>query len=119
MLTQHLLRVITASVLFVCASESTTGQTTGRLTGVAKDSSGGVIARAEVQAVNEATGEKWKAVADEAGNYSFLLLPPGLYEIEVSAGGFKTAVSIRRLSYKRMGHSLDARWALGPQRISP
>ncbi len=93
MLTQHLLRVITASVLFVCASESTTGQTTGRLTGVAKDSSGGVIARAEVQAVNEATGEKWKAVADEAGNYSFLLLPPGLYEIEVSAGGFKTAVS--------------------------
>jgi len=93
MLTQHLLRVITASVLFVCASESTTGQTTGRLTGVAKDSSGGVIARAEVQAVNEATREKWKAVADEAGNYSFLLLPPGLYEIEVAAGGFKTAVS--------------------------
>src|SRR5258708_11709389 len=65
-------------------------QTTGRITGVAKDCSGGVIARAEVQAVNEATGEKWKAVADEAGNYSFLLLPPGLYEIEVAAGGFKT-----------------------------
>jgi hypothetical protein len=68
-------------------------QTTGRITGVAKDSSGGVIARAEVQAVNEATGEKWKVVADEAGNYSFLLLPPGLYQIEVAAGGFKTAVS--------------------------
>jgi hypothetical protein len=52
-----------------------------------------VIPRAEVQAVNEATGEKWKAVADEAGNYTFLLLPPGLYQIEVAASGFKTAVS--------------------------
>src|SRR6266849_5656170 len=93
MTTQHLLRVITACVLLVCASESTTCQTTGRITGVVKDSSDGVIARAEVQAVNEATGEEWKAVTDEAGNYSFLLLPPGLYQIEVAANDFKTAVS--------------------------
>src|SRR5713101_6542593 len=93
MATQHLLRVIAACVLFVCMSESTTCQTTGWITGVVKDASGGVIARAEVQAVNEATGEKWKAVTDETGNYSFLLLPPGLYQIEVAANGFKTAVS--------------------------
>src|SRR5260370_3723125 len=92
MATQHLRRVIAACVLFVCMSESTTCQTTGRITGVVKDASGGVIARAEVQAVNEATGEEWKAVTDEAGNYSFLLLPPGLYQIEVAANGFETAV---------------------------
>src|SRR5712664_1623965 len=93
MATQHLLRVIAACVLFVCMSESTTCQTTGRITGVVKDSSGGVILRAEVQAVNEGTGEKWQSVTDAAGNYSFLLLPPGLYQIEVAANGFKTAVS--------------------------
>jgi hypothetical protein len=58
-----------------------------------KDSSGGVIARAEVQAVNEATGENWKSATDDAGDYSFVLLPPGLYQIEVAASGFKTAVS--------------------------
>src|SRR5258708_10954872 len=88
-----LLRLITACVLFVCAAESTTCQTTGRITGVVKDVSGGVIVRAEVQAVNEATREKWRVVTDDAGTYSFLLLSPGLYEIEVAANGFKTAVS--------------------------
>jgi len=79
--------VISAFAVSACA------QTTGRITGVVKDASGGVIARAEVQAVNEATGENWKSATDDAGNYSFVLLPPGLYQIEVVAGGFKTAVS--------------------------
>ncbi len=94
MATRHLLRrIVIGCLLFVGASERTPGQTTGRITGVVKDASGGMIARAEVQAVNEATGEEWEAVTDETGNYSFLLLPPGLYQIEVAASGFKTAVS--------------------------
>jgi hypothetical protein len=92
MATQHLLRVITACALFVCASESTTCQTTGRITGVVKDSSGGVIVGAEVQAVNEATREKWRVVTDDVGNVSFVLLPPGLYQIDVAAESFKTTV---------------------------
>src|SRR5216684_6453325 len=91
---RHLLRrVVFGCLLFVGASECTSGQTTGRITGVVKDASGGMIARAEVQAVNEATGEEWKAATDETGNYSFVLLPPGLYQIEAAASGFKTAVS--------------------------
>jgi Carboxypeptidase regulatory-like domain/TonB dependent receptor len=57
-----------------------------------KDSSGGVIVGAEVQAVNDATREKWKVVTDDAGNLSFVLLPPGLYQIDVSAESFKTTV---------------------------
>src|SRR5579864_2363677 len=94
MTTRDLLqRVVCGCLLFVGASECASGQTTGRIAGVVNDTSGGVIPRAEVQAINETTGEKWKAVADEAGNYSFLLLPPGLYQIEVAARGFKTAVS--------------------------
>jgi hypothetical protein len=92
MATQHLLQVITACALFVFASKSTTCQTTGRITGVVKDSSGGVIVGAEVQAVNDATREKWKVVTDDAGNLSFVLLPPGPYQIDVSAESFKTTV---------------------------
>jgi hypothetical protein len=57
-----------------------------------KDSSGGVVAKADVRAVNEATNEEWSTATDQAGEYSFLLLPPGLYKIEVAAAGFKTAV---------------------------
>lgn len=85
-------RFVLASLLTACASDCVSGQTTGRITGVVKDSSGGVIVGAEVQAVNEATGEKWKVVTDDAGNLSFVLLPPGLYQIDVSAASFKTTV---------------------------
>ena len=92
MATQHLLRVITACLLFACMAESTTCQTTGRITGVVKDSSGGVIVGSEVQAVNEATGEKWKVFTDDAGNFFFVLLPPGPYQINVAAESFKTTI---------------------------
>ncbi len=94
MTTRHLLqRVVCGCLLFVGASECASGQTTGRIAGVVNDTSGGVIPRAEVQAVNEATGEGWKSATDDSGDYSFALLPPGLYQIEVAANGFKTAVS--------------------------
>jgi hypothetical protein len=92
--TRHLLRrVVIGCLLFVGASEYTPGQTTGRITGEVRDGSGGVVSSAEVQAVNEATREKWEVVTDDAGNYSFVLLPPGVYQIEVAARGFKTSVS--------------------------
>src|SRR5258707_4991418 len=85
-------RFVLASLLTACASGCVFGQTTGRITGVVKDSSGGVIVGAEVQAVNEGTGEKWRVVTDDAGNLSFVLLPLGLYQIDVSAESFKTTV---------------------------
>src|SRR5260370_37398144 len=87
---------LTLVLLFLVISAfgvSACAQTTGRITGIVRDGSGGTVSSAEVKAVNEATGEKWKAATDEAGNYSFVLLPPGLYEIDVAAEGFKTAVS--------------------------
>src|SRR5258708_39481780 len=46
-------RFVLASLLTACASGCVFGQTTGRITGVVKDSSGGVIVWGEVQAVNE------------------------------------------------------------------
>jgi hypothetical protein len=85
-------RFVLASLLTACASDCVSGQTTGRITGVVKDSSGGVIVGAEVQAVNEGTGEKWRVVTDDAGNLFFVLLPPGLYQIDVSVESFKTTV---------------------------
>jgi Carboxypeptidase regulatory-like domain/TonB dependent receptor len=85
--------LIFACLLLVSTSDRLASQTTGRITGVVKDSSGGVIPRAEVQAVNQATEEKWKTVTDEAGDYTFVLLPPGTYRIEVAVTGFKTAIT--------------------------
>jgi hypothetical protein len=92
--TRHLLwRVVIGCLLFVGASECTPGQTTGQIAGEVRDGSGGAVSSAEVQAVNEATNEKRKVAADDAGNYAFVLLPPGVYQIEVAAKGFKTSVS--------------------------
>jgi len=93
MVSEQLFRLLFVCLLTACVCQRTSGQTTGRITGLVTDSSGGLISSAEVQAVNETTGEEWKAVTDEAGNYTFVLLSPGLYQIEVAANGFKTAVS--------------------------
>jgi hypothetical protein len=83
---------VLACLLLACACDSAVGQTTGRIAGVVKDPSGSVVPRAGVQAVNEATNEVWGTTTDQGGSYFFFLLPPGLYQIEIAAEGFKTAV---------------------------
>jgi len=86
-------RIALVCLLAACACDCASGQTTGRIAGVVKDPSGGVVPRAAVQAINKATNETWSATTDQEGAYSFFLLPPGLHRIEVAAAGFKTAVS--------------------------
>ena len=90
---QSLLRAIIGCVLLVGSSERVVGQTTGRIMGVVSDPSGAMIPAADVYAVNEGIGDKWQAATEQNGNYFFVLLPPGLYEVSATAKGFKTAVS--------------------------
>jgi hypothetical protein len=85
-------RFVLACLLAACACDCASGQTTGRVAGVVKDASGGVVPRAAVQAINKATNETWSATTDQEGAYSFFLLRPGPYRIEVAAAGFKNAV---------------------------
>jgi hypothetical protein len=79
-------------LLAAWACDCASGQTTGRISGVIRDPSGSVVAKADVRAINQATNEAWSTTTGQAGEYSFLLLPPGLYRIEVAPRGFKTAV---------------------------
>ena len=92
MTTKLSFRLVLACFLASCASYCASGQTTGRITGVVKDPSGGLVVKANVHAVNQATNETWSATTDQEGAYSFFLLPPGPYRIEVAAKGFKTVV---------------------------
>ena len=56
------------------------GQTgNAQVTGSVTDSSGGVIAGAEITATNEGTGLKRQAVSNDLGFYTITLLPPGRY----------------------------------------
>ncbi|PYV38614.1 MAG: hypothetical protein DMG06_25265, partial [Acidobacteria bacterium] len=64
--------------------------TEGAILGVVRDSSGAVVAGAEVTVTNLDTGLKKTAVSDSAGNFEILALPRGPYSVTSSFTGFKT-----------------------------
>jgi outer membrane receptor protein involved in Fe transport len=65
-------------------SQATTGDIEGRVL----DPNGAVVPNAAVVARNQATGFERTANTDGDGNYRIILLPPGTYSVEATAGGF-------------------------------
>lgn len=63
--------------------------TTGSIYGTVADSTGGVIPRSSVTAIDAATGSSHAAASDGSGNYVFPSLDPGAYNITVRAPGFR------------------------------
>lgn len=61
------------------------------ITGTVQDSSGAVLARASVKLTNKAQGTVREQQTNEAGIYQFSFLTAGVFDMEVSAQGFKTA----------------------------
>ena len=65
---------------------------TGELTGLVTDPSGAVVANAQVNLTNTATGEKRTTVTTAAGTYRFPALPVvGTYTLDTAPKGFKSA----------------------------
>src|SRR5580698_6897654 len=60
----------------------------GRLLGTIQDGSGAVIANATVTVVNQGTGASSQFTTDSHGGFTADLLPPGNYQVEVTAAGF-------------------------------
>src|SRR6266851_7697049 len=60
----------------------------GSVTGVVRDATGSVVARASVVLRNIDTAIQHTTVSNDAGNYVFLNLGPGRYVLQVKAGGF-------------------------------
>jgi outer membrane receptor protein involved in Fe transport len=63
----------------------------GILNGTITDSSGAAIVGAKVTATQPATGLSRTTQSSGAGLYSFSSLPPGVYQVQIEASGFKTA----------------------------
>src|SRR2546423_11370541 len=61
----------------------------GSIVGTVTDPTGSVISKAAVTIRDTSTGLSRQAPADEAGYYSIPNLPPGTYDLSVSASGFK------------------------------
>ncbi len=56
--------------------------------GTVTDPSGAVMVHADVDLTNSGTGEHRRDTTDQQGNYNFAALPPGEYQIKVTAPGF-------------------------------
>ena len=83
-------------LLLVLAGVAILGQATtaqdfrGVISGQVTDPSGGAISGASVRATNVETGEAKEAKTTAEGSYTIPYLNPGVYNIEVSAPGFRT-----------------------------
>jgi hypothetical protein len=77
-------------VLSIAGAACLLGQrTTGEIAGAISDSTGAVIARAQITVTNEGTGIKRDTVSNELGYYTVPLLPPGNYRVMVQNAGFR------------------------------
>jgi len=86
-----------ASVIYVLATFLAFGlnpalfaqSTTGSISGIVHDPTNAAVPGAKLRLVNVGTNEARTAVANESGAYSFQLLPPATYRLEVEKEGFK------------------------------
>lgn len=70
-------------------SQAAFSQVGGDITGRVLDSSNAAIARAEVSVIERNTNVRRSTTTSTTGDYTFILLQPGVYRVEVKASGFR------------------------------
>jgi hypothetical protein len=83
---------ITAVVLFLVFLTAANAQITGAITGSVIDSSGLVVPKASVAIRNAGTGAERQIFTDADGRFVAEALPVGVYEVAVTAPGFRRSV---------------------------
>lgn len=79
-------------LILLLSAAGVDAQTTGTLRGTVKDPSGAVVPRAEVTAVQQGTNVSRSTTSSEQGGFELPALPVGLFELDVTAPGFKRFV---------------------------
>ncbi len=85
-------RAFTLTVVFclLLAGPAYAQLSSATVVGVVRDSSGGIVANASVALRNVDTSIERRTKSNSSGDYSFIDVPPGQYEMETSLAGFKT-----------------------------
>jgi Carboxypeptidase regulatory-like domain len=83
------LLAMTAALLLSSAMLTNAQSTGGRIRGTVTDPSGGAVSGAKLQLTNEANGTQRDTESGANGEYIFLEVPVGTYQIEVTQKGFK------------------------------
>src|SRR5947208_456354 len=84
-----LFAMVLAMAVCLAAPFSGAQSTGGRIRGTVMDTSGGAIASAKVTLINEATNATREVQSGSNGEYIFLEVPVGTYEIDATSQGFK------------------------------
>ena len=87
-------RIALLFLVLAATGPSLGGQTagTGALTVMVTDPTAAVIPGAQITLTSTASGEARTQRSDAGGSYTFNLLLPGVYKVNISAGGFKSTV---------------------------
>src|ERR1700730_3082133 len=98
---QHLLSLVAIAALLMLAALPFAGAQSngGRIRGTVSDPSGRAVVAAKVTLINEATNVSRDVDTSSTGEYLFIEVPVGTYEIDVTQEGFK--------KYVRKGIALD------------
>jgi Carboxypeptidase regulatory-like domain len=102
----HRLGILTFLLALVCSAPFASAQSTGgRIRGTVTDTSGAAITGANLALIDEATNVTRNTVSGSNGEYIFLEVPVGKYDLEVAQQGFK--------KYSRKGLSVDLNEVVG------
>ena len=90
---------------FLLVSGSSAQSTGGRIRGTVLDSSGSAVAGAKLVLTNEGNGSTREATTSATGEYIFLEVPVGTYQLQLDQPGFK--------KYLRSGMTLSLNEVIG------
>src|ERR1700722_435574 len=87
--------------------------TFGSIIGTVKDQSGSVVPGATVTLVNQGTSATRTSMSSASGNYEFINLDAGTYQVSIAANGFKDVVFDHLVLQARDTQRIDANLAVG------
>ncbi len=81
--------VLAVLILFAAANRSQAQSLYGSIVGTVVDASGAAVPGAAVVVTQKETNESHQAATNDGGNYSFPILTPGPYDVNVTRQGFE------------------------------
>src|SRR5439155_19278645 len=111
---QSCFALLMMAIYVVSAQPGSAQLTSGKIVGIVKDSSGAVVPKALIKALNTETKIARDTVSSDAGTYEIVLLPPGQYELSAELAAFKRYVRRPITVEVNQASRVDVELQIGP-----